>query len=209
MGDEQNRHIKLSLKAFEQIYHLGLDGYIQSGCGLIGDEQLRIIGQGHGNHGALPLPSGQFVGIGDHTLAGILNADQFQQFLGFLTGLGFTEPFVQQEHLVYLSFDGMQGVKSGHGFLENHADLIAPQRLDLIVGCPEGFDIINIDCAAGMGCLGIRQQAQYGVGGNRFTGSALTHQRDGFAPVNLQRGLFDGVDNPIGSLEVNGQVFDF
>jgi hypothetical protein len=209
MGDEQDGHIKLALKVFEQIDYLGLNGYIQSGCGLIGNEQIRIIGQGHGDHGALALPPGQFVGVGTHALAGILDADQFKQFQGSLTGVGFAETLVQQEDLVYLPFDGVQRVEGRHGLLENHADPVASQRLNLIVSRPQCLYIVNVNRTAGMGCLGIRQQAQYGVGRNGFAGAAFTHQRYGLAPVNFQRDLFNGMDNAIGSLEVNGQVLDF
>ena len=51
----------LSLR--QQGQDLGLDGHIQGGGGLIGDEQLRVAGQGHGNEDPLAQAAGKLVRV--------------------------------------------------------------------------------------------------------------------------------------------------
>ncbi len=44
MGDQNNCRIGLPLQFLQQIENLGLDGHIQSGGGLIGDQQIGVVG---------------------------------------------------------------------------------------------------------------------------------------------------------------------
>ncbi len=63
MGDIQNRHRALFLDGVQQAQNLGLYGDIQRGGGLIGDDQVRAAGQGHGDHDALALPAAELMGV--------------------------------------------------------------------------------------------------------------------------------------------------
>ncbi|MNC40884.1 hypothetical protein D3C75_896250 [compost metagenome] len=62
MGNEQIGQIPLALELLEQVNHLGLNGYVQSGDGLIRHDKLRLDGQRPGNADPLPLAAGEFVG---------------------------------------------------------------------------------------------------------------------------------------------------
>ncbi|MNN95223.1 hypothetical protein D3C81_2139930 [compost metagenome] len=59
MGYEQHRHATTLLDVTQQGQHLCLCGDVQRGCGFIGDQELRITGQRHGNHHPLLLATGQ------------------------------------------------------------------------------------------------------------------------------------------------------
>ena len=48
----------------EEVEDLLLDGDVEGGGGLVGDEELRTIDDGHGDHDALAHASGELVGIG-------------------------------------------------------------------------------------------------------------------------------------------------
>ena len=63
VGDEQDAHAALALQALQQVEDLGLDGDVERRRRLVGDQQRRVAGQRHGDHGALAHAARQFVRI--------------------------------------------------------------------------------------------------------------------------------------------------
>ena len=63
VGNEQVRQAQLLLHVLQHVDHLGLDGHIQSGDGLVADDELGLDCQGAGNAHALLLAAGELVGI--------------------------------------------------------------------------------------------------------------------------------------------------
>ncbi len=55
VGDPQHGHAEARLQVLQQLQHLGLDGDVERGGGLVRDEQLRLIGERHGDHHPLAL----------------------------------------------------------------------------------------------------------------------------------------------------------
>ena len=68
MGDHDQAHAVLGLQADEKIEDLLLDGHIQRRRRLISNQQLRIAGNGDGDHDALALAAGHLVRVGVETL---------------------------------------------------------------------------------------------------------------------------------------------
>ena len=63
MGDEDHGHVPLALLVLQQVEDLGLDGDVERGGGLVGEQQLRTAGQGDGDHHPLAHAAGQLVGV--------------------------------------------------------------------------------------------------------------------------------------------------
>ena len=63
VGDEDHRHVAVALLVGEQVEDLGLDGDVERGGGLVGEEQLRAAGQRDGDRDALAHAAGQLVGV--------------------------------------------------------------------------------------------------------------------------------------------------
>ena len=63
MGDEQNREAEPLAKLDDVLQDLPLDDHVEAGGGLVHDHDLRIDGQGHGDHDPLPHPTRQLVRI--------------------------------------------------------------------------------------------------------------------------------------------------
>ena len=63
VADEQQRHAPPLADLCNQIEHLALGDGVECRGRFIGDQQVRISGQRHGNHGALALPARQLVRI--------------------------------------------------------------------------------------------------------------------------------------------------
>ena len=63
VGHEDVGQVKFLLQLVHQVQHLGLDGHVQGGHRLIGDDQLWLYGQCPGDPDPLALAAGELVGI--------------------------------------------------------------------------------------------------------------------------------------------------
>ncbi len=79
VGDEQHRQRKFLAQLAEQVEHLRLDGDIERGRRLVGNQQRRPVHHGHGNHHPLPLPAGELVRIIARAPLGLGNGDGAQR----------------------------------------------------------------------------------------------------------------------------------
>jgi hypothetical protein len=64
--DQQHGHAGLLLQSLQQPQHLGLDGHVERRGRLVRDQQLRVTGQGHGDHDPLLHAAGELVRIFRH-----------------------------------------------------------------------------------------------------------------------------------------------
>ncbi len=62
MGDEQVSQIELCLEILHQVDDLRLNRHIESGYGLVGNNEVWLYGKGSGDTDALPLAPGELVG---------------------------------------------------------------------------------------------------------------------------------------------------
>ena len=67
------------LERAHQVENLGLDRHVERGGRLVGDEQLRVAGERHGDHHALAHAAGELVRILVDALFGVGDADHLQQ----------------------------------------------------------------------------------------------------------------------------------
>ena len=74
--DEQQRHAELASQPRQQLEDLRLDGDVERGGRLVGDEQRRAAGERHGDHHALAHAAGHLVRIVVDAPLGIGDADQ-------------------------------------------------------------------------------------------------------------------------------------
>ncbi len=57
------------LEPAQQVEDLRLDGDVEGGGGLVGDQQVGLVGEGHGDHHALALPARELMRIGARGVA--------------------------------------------------------------------------------------------------------------------------------------------
>ncbi len=125
VGDEQQRHAHLALQLLQQLEDLRLDRHVERGGRLIGDQQVRLVGERHGDHDALALAARQLMRKRVETLFRLADADLVQQLQHARThGLLVHAP-VHAQHLAHLPLDGVQRVERRHRLLEDHRDAVA------------------------------------------------------------------------------------
>jgi hypothetical protein len=118
VGDEKDGHAELIAEIAKEIENLGLDGDIEGGGGLIGDEEFGLASQSHGDHGALLHSAGKLVRIVMRAEFGIADADEFEETSDFGGGAR-KFGLMEAEGFGDLESDGEDGVERGGGFLKD------------------------------------------------------------------------------------------
>ena len=206
VGDEQHRHVEAALQALEQLENLRLDGDVEGGGRLVGNQQGRFVGQRHGDHDALPLAARQLMRKGGEAFFGFAQADQVQQFQGALAGVRLAHALVQPQRFAELLLDRVKRVERGHRLLENHGDAVAAYRAHRRSGGMEQFLAVQPDTAAGVRGGGVGQQLQDAERGDRLAGAGFADQSDGLAAIDRQGQALDGVHGAALSAEIDRQV---
>ena len=63
VGDQDQAHLALLAELGEQVHDLGLDGHVQRGGRLVGDQHRRVERERHRDHDALPHAAGELVRV--------------------------------------------------------------------------------------------------------------------------------------------------
>ena len=215
MGDEHDGGVNAVLQVAQQVQNLGLDGHVQRGSRLVGNDDLGVAGQGHGDHDALAHTAGQLVRVHLVDAVAVGDANGLQHLdgalLDVLLGLAFT--LVQGDDLVDLGADAEYRVQTGHRLLEDHRDIVAAQALHLIGG---GLgDVVSLaaaqvqaDLAIHDLALGALQQLHQGQAGNGLTAAGLTHDADRLADGHLEGDAVNAFDHAGIGEEVGVQVIE-
>lgn len=82
VGDEDDTHLGLLLQVLHQLQDLGLDGHVQGGGGLVGDKQLGMADEAHGDHHPLAHTAGELMGVLLHALVHVVDPHQLQHLHG-------------------------------------------------------------------------------------------------------------------------------
>src|SRR5712692_10062960 len=162
MGNQHYSSTKFSGKALHQFKNLGLNGYIQRCCWLIGDEQLRVACQGNGNHYALAHAATKFMRVVLRASLGVGNAYQLKHFDRALPGLVIADILaVTLDSLGYLEAHGEYRVERGHRVLENHGDLAAAQVGEFLAILLQDIITVKVDFTPDDLAGGAGYQAHY------------------------------------------------
>ena len=134
VSDKDNAHVGLFLQGLHQFQNLSLNGYVQGSGGLVGNQQLRMTNQAHGNHYTLTHSTRKLVGILLHALFHIVDSHQFQHFHGSLCSFFLGNIFVVGPQGFYqLISNGVHRIQTGHGILENHGHILSPEGSHLVL----------------------------------------------------------------------------
>ena len=115
----------------EQVEDLGRDRGVQRGRRLIGDEDLRVGGQCHGEHRPLLLSAGEAVRVFLEPPHGILEGDLAQPFRGLGARLPTASPPVEPDGLDELLADRPDRIERRRRLLEEEPDPRRPDRFPL------------------------------------------------------------------------------
>ena len=147
VGDEQDRHAEPGLEVLEQLQDLRLDGDVQGGGRLVGDQEVGLVGQRHGDHHPLALAAGQLVREGAKPGFGLRDLHQPQELEGARARLLPAQAAMDEQHLADLALDRVQRVERGHRLLEDHADAAAADGAQEAVVAADQLLAVEADAA--------------------------------------------------------------
>ena len=206
MGDEQHRQPLGRLQLGQQVQDLRLHRHIQRRRRLIGNEQLRPIGQRHRDHHPLALPARQLVRIGGQPFFGIADADPQKKRQRPLPRRLTLQRLMQREAFANLPLNRVQGVQTGHRLLEDKADVIAPHPTQFPLARPNHLAAKVGDRPAHNRI--VRQQPDGRQRRDRLARPAFAHQGHGFPLGHGERHALNRRDHPAILTEADIQPFD-
>ena len=185
MGNHQNGGAVVIPELFHELQNLRLNGNVQRGGRLVGDQQLRLTYHGHTDHDALTKSAGKLMRIRMIALLRLGNADLPEDVNDLVFGLFLADILVQQDGLPHLLAHGINGVQGRHRLLKNHGDLIAPdaahflfRRLQQIAAHKHHLAVHNL--------AGLFHQLHHAHGSHTFSAAA---QISAYS-ASYNRGLF-------------------
>ena len=196
-------------EVFHQLENLGLDGDVQSCRRFIGNDELGLAAKRHRDHHPLAHPAAQVVGVLPDAALRLGDTHQAQIFDRLFLRVGPVHAEVMLHRLGELQPDGQDGVQGSHGFLEDHADLAAPDISDLEV--IEPYQILTLkayrspDDAAGR----IRYEAENRERADGLPAARLADYRHRLAFLHVVGDAVDRLDDTGGGEKMRSQVFDF
>ena len=190
---------QLRLEVAHQIQDLGLNGDIERGRGLVGDEQGGVAGKGHGDHGPLAHAAAQLVRVFVHPALRRGNAHPFEHFQGTVQGVPGRKLLMEPDRFGYLVADGVDRVEGGHRLLENHGDPVAADFAHLIGGKFQQVLPLEQNLAGGYPARRVRDEPHDGKGSDTLAAARLADDTERFSlvhpqvdPVDCRRNAFVG-----------------
>ena len=195
--NEDHGKAELGLKVVKQLDDLLLDGNVQSGRGLVADDQLGIAGKGHSDQNALTLTTGKLMRIALERTLGV-EAHELQELLGATGAAALGE-------LLHLGGNEHGGVERGQGVLIDHGDIGTAQAEPLLLAHLEQIAALPENLTRKV--LVIVGQAHDGQRGDGLTAAGLAYQAHGLAGTDVKVDVVDDVDVTV-VLKLNAEVTD-
>ncbi|GAA3040711.1 hypothetical protein GCM10020000_19110 [Streptomyces olivoverticillatus] len=191
--DHHDGESALLLEPGDQLQDLGLDGDVEGGGGLVGDEQFGFAGERHGDHHALAHAAGELVRILAHAPRGLGDAHLAEHLDRSLAGRRAAGAEVDAVVLGDLFADRVVGVQAGERVLEDHRHAAAAQPAQLALGQAGQLAAVEGD---GAGDLRAGVQAHHREGGHGLAGAGLADDAEGLPAVHREG---EGVHGPYGA----------
>ena len=206
MGDQEDGHSRSVPEFPEQVEDLGLDGHVEGGGGLVGDQQAGCAGHGAGDHHPLSHASRQLVRILVEAPGRVGDSHPLQPAQGLGPGVPRRQAAGPPQGLAQLVADLQVGGQGRQGVLEDHAHARAAHAVQLRLRGAKDLAPLEAHRAA---CPAVRrQQAHDRHEGLALSRPALAHDAQSLARQDLQGHAPDRRHGPVAGLEIDAQVLD-
>ena len=112
-------------RSAQELEDLRLDGDVERGGRLVGDQQVGIVGERHGDHHALALAAGKLMRKAVEPRSGSRMPTLPSSSMMRPRAPRPRRALMQLDDLADLPLDRVQRIERGHRFLEHHGDVVA------------------------------------------------------------------------------------
>ena len=128
---------KRACRSFSSLRSLRLDGDVERGGGLVGDQQRGFVGERHRDHHALALPAGELVRKGIEPAAPPRRSRPASAARSARARAASRLMCLCRINASAICFSmRVQRVERGHRLLEHHGDAVAAHRAQRLAGAP-------------------------------------------------------------------------
>ena len=207
VGDQQQPQPALALQVLEQGQDLCLDGDVQRGGRLVGDEEVRLGRQRHRDHDPLLLAAGQPERVLVDAAFGFGDAHAAQPVHRLLARGRAAQRRVGLDRLDDLVADLHHRIQAGPRLLEDHPDASAAHVAHAGFAQVEQVLAIELEPAGGDAPV-VRQQPHQRQRRHALAAAGLAHQREGLALRQRQPHAIDGAHQAGVGVQVDVEVVD-
>ena len=208
VGDQDDRHAGLLLQFAQQVEDLRLHRDVERGGGFVGDQQVGLAGQRHGDHHALAHAAGHLVRVFVEAAFRRGDAHALQRRDGAAAQrAGRGGAVVRAHRLGDLVADGEHRVQAGHRLLEDHRDAVAADVAHLRRRQVEQVPAVEHDLPGG-DAAGRRHQPHDGQRQHRLAAAALADDAERAAAIDRDVDAVHRGDVAAGGAEHGAQAGD-
>src|SRR5947208_12689898 len=208
MGDQHDRHAEAFLHVLQQIENLRLDGDVERGGRLVGDDELWLAGQRHGDHDALAHAARELVRIIMHAAFRIGDLHQLQHLDGAGQGVLFRQALMAAQAFGDLLADRQHWVERGHRLLEDEADLLGADIVQFVARERHEVAALEQDLAVDDAARRHRDQLQDRHRGDGLAAAGLADHAERLALVERDVDAVDRLQHAVVGSEVGLQALD-
>ena len=209
VGDQHDGGARALAQVAQQVEDLRLDGDVQCRRRLVGDQDLGIAGQRHGDHHALAHAARKLVRVfvEPGLRRGNLHQPQHLQRAGAC--LGVADGAVKVDGLDDLLAHGLHRVEAGHRLLEDHRDRIAPDGAHLGLRQLEEVTALELDGSGRHASWRVRHQPHDRQRCHRLAATRFAHDAELLARRQRETHAVDGSEHAAAGTKLGTKVFDF
>ena len=123
VGDEHHRHAEARLQVGEKRQDARLDRDVERRRRLVGDEEIGVVRDRHGDHHALALAARELVRVGRQPAFRVGDAHEVEELDRPRPGLAPRQAAMGDQRQRDLVADPVERIERGHRLLEDHRDL--------------------------------------------------------------------------------------
>ncbi len=208
MGDQNDRRADTALEVEHQLQDLRLDRHVQRRGRLVGNQELGVAGECHGDHHALAHAAGELMRILAHAPRRLRDTNQRQHLdAACLCGL-LVEPLMDPQCLANLAADSQHRIEARHRLLEYHRNVVAADGAHLAVGELQQILSLEADRARDL-AWGLRDEPHERHGGDRLAAAGFTDDGQRLAFVDMEGDAVDRAVDALRGTEMSLQILDF
>jgi hypothetical protein len=206
--DQHHRRAARLREALEQRDDLGLDRHVERGGGLIGDDQLRLGGDGERDHDALAHAARELVRVVREARLRARDAHLGQELHRAAPRFRPAQIEVRLDGLDELLAHRIKRIQRGERVLEHHADLAAAHAAHLVLRQVVDAPSFQAHLAPG-DAPGRLEQVDHRHAGEGLAGAGLADHPEDFARGDGERHAVHGHQRSAPGRKLDAQLVDF